>query len=367
MWLRTQDKYINKNKNKNKTSSVGRRTKKYPTGRIKQSNKKKKSPNPPESYSVKQVAKMISNPCDGPIVRNLYGTNAGLMARYKSTSSFANVSLGGTGYLLWIPKYCGTSGNGAKANNFVFFPAGTGTVPLNTAAVPYGRNAITAGAMTSAGCIDDPTYSFMSGATAGSCRTLAACIKLSNIGRLDEISGQMGFIDNVPLSAFIGAGTNFATIDQLFTLSSKVTRLNGQTYEQRYRPLLTDTFFVSEQDDIITLGTTGTSATTFGTLNAAVEEPRVIGFVWRGVVNPSMIFEYYKTIEWTPEPGSGFVMPSPEGATVDLREKALAFLDTYYPEWTVRAADVGAAVLSHVIESLRVGMMPTDHGIRDLF
>jgi len=157
--------------------------------------------------------------------------------------------------------------------------------------------------------------------------------------------GMVGVID-MPFSAFedqISSGT--MTIDSLFELSQMVCRTSLDPLEQKWTPVEASTTFRGPASGVnpvassdFCINAVSGVGTTFGA-SAAVMNPRVIGFVYKGFakgidIGTLLQFDCYKNIEWRPQTGVGITVPTPvRTAVVPPYQMALTALDQVRPGW----------------------------------
>jgi hypothetical protein len=166
-------------------------------------------------------------------------------------------------------------------------------------------------------------------------------------GSLQNSSGQLGFIENLPLKSVIQggtAGTNPVNVAQLFNHATHTMRLGVDTTELVYQPAERNSeIFTNVDDGALEIGTLLVSESTM-TQEASTLAPKVFGFVWQGLeLNPGdltkLSFELIKNSEWRPTASSGL----PETPIVHLGPSkvgpSMTSLEMKAPGWTRRVMD----------------------------
>jgi hypothetical protein len=196
-------------------------------------------------------------------------------------------------------------------------------------------------------------------------RTISACIRATFIGPVLESKGQIGTIENLPLSALIGkhvAGivTEPPSPNELFDLATWVQRCGIDTMEVVWRPSAENpATFVSERDiGLYTqsyLGFPAPIPTQLGDY-ANSREPTCFGFVWKNVLSNQLSFETVKNIEWRPRANQGFMAQIPRAINDhDYSGSVLKFLDRLDPTWTRRILDASASASSTLLTAVFTG------------
>lgn len=217
-----------------------------------------------------------------------------------------------------------------------------------------------------------------SNALVADARTISACMKLTYTGRLDRASGEVAFINNIPLREVLGPvdANSFQplSVDELFRLAPNRQRLGIDTLECVYRPEAElSGLFHSSQDYALEYppAETKTDVTVIGE-SARVREPRVFGFAWRGLDAGSsdLSFEFTKNIEWRPSATSGFVAtvqrssagPGGQGYIAS----ALTYLDKHMPGWQERTVDSAKTLVSKVAQAAFAGQLGSGFDVHAL-
>jgi hypothetical protein len=263
---------------------------------------------------------MIGDPCNAPLVPGIYGDQEGLLARVKST--FSSNMLANSGYLLWSPEYNSDPYNSGApvgpANVFFFGSNSPHVPPSNSASYPYGSETYGIGAnMGTAKALDDPAAQLLATDLVQDARCISACMSMIYTGKMMDSSGQVAFIEGLPLSAIIaddGSHSSVTSVDSLFTWSTRSTRLGTDKIEVKFRPRATTMSFRSAEASPIIVDTPGTSKSIVTTA-AQTLQPTFFGIAWRGLVvttTPDFSFELTKCLEWRAAPVSGLTHASPQ-------------------------------------------------------
>lgn len=301
---------------------------------------RRRVPRPRGGGALDTYARMLDDPCSGPIMTPLYGgSSQGYLIRTKSIFS---INLNGptvvNGYMLWYPDYHNagsTGGDYSGGNIFGYCSAGRTNKPANTVTNPLGEGDI---ADPAGDFIRDPAFAFVAAQTTSSARTAAACMRVTYTGSTSDTAGRVGFLEGIKRDSILNPSQLSAmTIDNGLALSNNLGRTSLQTYEVKFRPSESSKLFRTEgtngtagdtRDNCFTFGSGTTAATTIapGTASGA---PSSIGIVWAGLpATGTLEFEYYKIIEWIPDAAAGF--PQPKAIThsaLDLSTAAVAKLD----------------------------------------
>jgi hypothetical protein len=193
-------------------------------------------------------------------------------------------------------------------------------------------------------------------------RTVSACIRVCYTGEMQHASGQLAYIENLPLSAVVGRNPNepAITVDQLFTMSSNVQRLGVDTYEVVFRPPEGGHTFHDYMDGAWLNDTALLDPRTIVADTAAVTNPVCFGFAWRSIsANPKadLDFELVKNIEWRPRPFAGMASTIPR-ALNDRNEvlSALLLLDQRSNSWTRKVIDNAGSIAGTVVKMAATGL-----------
>lgn len=282
-------------------------------------------------------AQMLADPCSAKLVPGFYGSSEGYLARFHKVVTPVDVASATCGAILWVPDYhCVGPVNASQSRYNLICIAGTSS-GASVVVDGYGNGSL---------AVADPAYGFVAGTVASDARTLSACIRMSYLGPMSSTQGMVGHID-VPFSnledRFRG---DTLSIDSLFELSQMVQRTNLDPIEQRWTPSTSSDRFkgpgdtLGKSQDFVVSIISGEYS--FG-ISPAVENPRMIGFVWKGFAPSTefsrlLQFDCYKNVEWRPQPTAGISMPDPvRTAIVPPAHQALLALDSVVPGWRNKA------------------------------
>ena len=282
-------------------------------------------------------AQMLMDPCNSKLTPGFYGSSEGYLARFHKVVSPVDVASGTCGAILWVPDYqCVGPITAAQTRYNLICIAGTSS----------GASVVLDGYGTGSLAVADPAYSFVAGGVAADARTLSACVKMSYLGQMATTQGMVGHID-VAFSALEDRiRGDLLSIDSLFELSQVVQRTNLDPLEQRWTPGAASDRFKGPGDQVghspDFLVAVASGSYTIST-SAAVENPRMIGFVWKGYSGATpfssvLQFDLYKNIEWRPQASAGISMPTPvRTAIIPPAHTALMMLDSAAPVWRNKA------------------------------
>lgn len=305
------------------------------------------------------MEKAVADPCGDTIPKGLFGSNEGLIGRFKSTvATGCLTSNDGSGYVLWCPTMhnSGAQGDGTAlhSSNLFMFNSGTnGTAAApNTVANPYGVDPI--GTINRASSQADPAFAFVDDALCQEARTLSACLSLVYTGRADEAAGQICIVQDFPFDLLEGDGT--VNVNSLFDYSSKSARLGTDKFEVVFRPdAAHQDFYAADTDDYYHTGVAGTSPS--AQHGVSREAPRLMGFAWRATetdIGSRIIVEATKNIEWKPAPLQGMVLPAHTASGVRV-EDVTRSLDQKVPGWSTRLISSAGNALSSGANALLQG------------
>jgi hypothetical protein len=340
--------------------------------------KKKSRPRngPRKKAGMGPVARMLADPCNAELRSGSFTTSEGYLARVRST--FVDNSDGGrSGYILWVPMYHNSGAADpdslfAKEFNVMGWSASnSGSNPINNAlgdGLSYGfpEDFNAAKELGTAFASADPA-SFLVGsknAIVADARLISACIKMTYTGRMDAAAGEVCRV-SVPLDVILGNMEEkipAASVDELFRMATKRSRLGVDTLETIHRPEteLTGLFHGASDVCLGGGGAPGTDATITGP-SAKLRQPKVFGFAWRSLPTPSgdssnLTFELTKNLEWRPSSRSGFVAAVPKSTGKDRGiQKAVAMLDANIPGWADRVYDSATSVASTIAQLALTG------------
>jgi hypothetical protein len=184
---------------------------------------------------------------------------------------------------------------------------------------------------------------------------------------MSDATGEICFIDNVPISELIGEQKTPSTdnqgmsVDDLFLSAGRSQRLGIDTYENVWRPDVSKTEHF-QSDAIEPLNYTVGDPAVYGrklTTTARAQGPTVFGFAWRHMssVDPAdLTVRVTSNIEWRPNTKT-YNMPS-NPQTVLGREKittSLQTLDRSHPGWDHRIVDTAKTAASRIAQAAWTG------------
>lgn len=312
--------------------------------------------------------KLVSDPCNGPVVSAI--STAGAIterARVVIPSVNSNTTCG---YVAWFPSYNGSTipTNGqAIANLFFYEGTSTSTRPLNTVANPMGSGLAGAGSF-----IADPSASFVSSSSPFSrARAISACMQLEFLGKLADMSGQVCVVKNISLSAldiYTGSPGHYYTpmsVDEIFAYGAERERTQAGGHEVVWRPSGPQCIFRTngtESYGALSTSTPGEIADACfvtGTANTLQTQERTpmpadvngIIIAWKGFQAGVGLTQVtcVKTFELELAPRSGAIETIPRAVTsmdsYSIIAKATEWLDTQSPGWQSRLMNAGIDVV----------------------
>lgn len=314
---------------------------------------------------------MVANPCSAPLVEGLFGDTVGFLSRFKHVQSH---TVEPCGYIAWFPdmaqgtEWLGSARSGASC--FKWESSDSSNIPSNT------------GASSRWGLNSSPAYStaisyrvagdqFTQSNVCASQRTIAACIKLRYTGRMDATAGEVALLTGVSIGQLLGessfnADSQPLSVDDVFQLSSDVSRLSIDGHEVRHRPTSGSEHLKacpSEQAFVVTGSAleVGTAAgvITSRTPAAAAHDPRAIIIAWRGLASLTpLVLETHVGIEWTPNAYQGLSAPKTiELGPKDTYSTVLRSLDRMgQSAWETAAPHVERTARSMMVGAAQAGM-----------
>jgi len=334
---------------------------------------------------------MIEDPCNANLIPGIFGDQEGLLAQVKSTLSFNATST--SGYVLWIPSYhCapdintdteGVEFGGVRGNLFVFTHNNTALNPSNdSGSVPFGEGDYNklGQQMETAATYADPASPLLQSDIVQDARTIGACCKLTYSGQMFRSSGQVCFLNDLPLSSILGGSKSVAgsptpvDVDDLFRWAGNTTRWGTDTLECVFRP--DDSASTFRKNNQAALDIKSPTGYTTESETAAAQMPHAFGFAWRGLDITSgdefpIILEFTKSIEWRAAPVSGLTHASPMTYhPISQVHRAVQHLDRKKRpghDWTRRLADVGKSIGGNLANIAFSGMrtLATDQRARN--
>lgn len=346
----------NKNKNKNKQKQKQKRPRK----------KNNRSKQGKAAGVIDAYAKMIKHPCDATLVPGIFGTVEGMMARSRVDFSSTSVAAATSGYVLWSPEYHNAPGDPAQpvgnGNAFIFVSANPDTSPSNGSGVappnfPYGSAPLWEVLGLTASMVTDPIAKMLVDDMVQDARTISACVRVCYTGKMQNASGEIAFLHDVPYTALLGdgAGAKPLTISQLFQYSTRSQRLGVETYETVWHPTKPTAPFRSEDQGCVVVKNAVVSTVTEVAL---VDQPTFFGFAWRGMdngqVNPLTI-DLIKNVEWRASTIIGLThTPAKQIFSISPLPAALKKLDSG-GNWVDRIVQEGSSMVNSVAKMAFTG------------
>nr|UHS71502.1 MAG: hypothetical protein 3 [Sobelivirales sp.] len=212
------------------------------------------------SREVFEYAKLVADPCHGPLVRSIgSSTGTGIVERVRSTVGLPANATDTCGYLAWFPSFHGT-GTAANTPSNVYrwetTQANFALRPVNTIANPMGTTAATSGTFLS-----DPAFGTIATTSPFSrARTIAACMTYENIGTMTSIQGVVGSVIHISLSSFnmtAGASGFYQppSVAEMLNYAAKRERVSVDGHEVIWAP--------TDRDSIMRTNGTEDQGTTF--------------------------------------------------------------------------------------------------------
>jgi len=300
--------------------------------------------------SVRDVAKMIDDPCGSALKPGLYGSASGYLSRFHGVYAPQSLtSAPSCGIVLWSPNYSNVGAVSATSAcwNSIVISANSPSDTLSFA----GVGGLTSG---SGSGLKDPAYDFVNGGVCAGARCLSACIRFTYTGQVTSTAGLVSPI-RVPFSVIDGivSGTITPTVNTFLQFATGTQRLPLDSLEVKWRPTADDSYRTSASGTAVA-GDHPFIRSTAGVYNVGskpqTEQPELIGFVFRGLAvdaSANIQFDFYKNIEWAPEITSGLAyQPSVQMSDAGNAQRALAFLDRTKPGWDQEIISVGKSFVA---------------------
>jgi len=205
--------------------------------------------------------------------------------------------------VLWCPSYhdIGSPAGfvGSAYSNLIYFAttdSGVGPTNLGFCNGGVGQDG------SSSFSIRDPCYNLINGDTVQDARTLAACITITNTGKLIDTAGEIAVVNGLSTENILGAGTPIS-VDQLFAYTTHKSRFEPKSYESVFRPDESSAMFRDADRQLLVA-----AVDSFPSVPVAntPQAPTWFGFIWRGITaGTPLILDFTKVIEWRPEASSG--------------------------------------------------------------
>jgi hypothetical protein len=330
-----------------KTTQKKKQMQKNSQVRIKSAPRKRKQKAP----SLSPVAALLNNPCGAPIPSGFFGDDSGYHMRLRSTAgiNIYNNNNHKYGYIVWFPDYHCSSNNGGttakNANLFQWCSLDSTSTPTFTS---MGTQVTTTTTPTTISSLEDPAYDFVVGTTCQDARTFAACMKVRYTGPTSSAKGNIFPLTNVPLELLLEA----PSVSQLMAYANRDVRCDD-TLEIKFRPIGR----ASGNYHKSTAGALRVVNAANAEVPASTEQvaPIGIGFVWRDISDANdLTVDYYKVIEWKPEPGSKIPSKPPRnGFTTELVRSGINALDRNMPGWDTVVGSIAGPAMGSLATILR--------------
>jgi hypothetical protein len=305
--------------------------------------------------------KMVSDPCNCPLLPGIYGTTDGMLSKTKKT--FYDGSNSTCGFVLWSPDW-----TNASSQDFGNLFTWVGLVPnllvLNNTTHPFGRGARFDTTALTSHTESDPAFQFAQEGLVEDLRNISSCIDITYFGAMFEAEGELTYINDLPLTSLIDAA-NPVSVDLLFQWSNNTQRIGVDTHENVWRPTEDDTFFSSRVPSIV-LGQVGTSVSNISD-TAAAHTPTVFGFAYRGLDQNKankLRYNLTKIIEWRPRASSGLAQTTVKTTGINVMQKVVKTLDTNVPGWQHTVKEAAAGLATAVSKAALTGVINTLKGPR---
>lgn len=301
--------------------------------------RKKKGKSQPSNDKAASFLSQVYDPCNATPRVGIYGTEEAMAARFHSSASDLVVSANTCGYLLWSPNYHGQRAAGTYAN-LVGVSASLSTWRYPNTPLSPGYLGAPFPAAGGGFAIDDPAEPFVQQSLCADARVIGACMKMRNIGKLVNLQGEFGYVNAVPNDAMLQHGLNeeIPSVDEIFNYSTEVDRFNDTGVGVKYIPDESAAIFNDHDTGPIKLGLPAGSVPTLATEAGKAHNPVWFGFCWRGLdptVAKTMVFEFYKLVEWRATPISGLTQITREVTGPSLMDRVLAKLSKMDKKWWI--------------------------------
>jgi hypothetical protein len=247
-----------------------------------------------------------------------------------------------------------------KFNTFTWSSSDANLHPLNIAGNLYGAGSGFIDDVS--GSLSDPASFFVDSSICADSRLISACMRMTYTGALQNSSGQMGFIENLPLHSILegGVGGVPCNVNELFQHAPHTCRLGIDTAEVIFAPDSRTAEIFTQESDGAMENTEPANPTTI-TQEADTLNPRVFGFVWRGLDMPigedaKLSFELIKNSEWRPEASSGLPEVTIKHMGPSKIQPALTGLDSKFPGWTRKVSMAAGSVASQISKAAFAGV-----------
>lgn len=267
-----------------------------------------------------QWAALLNDPCNGTLTHPIYaGAEGGALIRVENEFTLFNSGTDVCGMFAWVPGQCGTT---AAAQT-----GGTNPATLITLA-DYSTNV--------------PGYTFLRN-NSSSARCVAACAQLYWPGT--ELNRQ-GFVAGGQISGATYLDARAAAAmspDTLRTLLPNRLRMPDGAFEVKWCPSAGDTRWVDPNDSDV---------------GADINTKTAIAFSVNGIpVSTGVRIRCVAVYEYLPKYGNGVVQPfNSRARSSSTLDDVINYLDSNYPSWRARVAQIGLTGAYGLLTRVRAGM-----------
>lgn len=324
---------------------------------------------------ISDAAKLLMDPCNGPLVRSVgHFTPGQVTERFRITKEPYSPSANGYGYIVWFPSFHGKFGSASNNNLYLYSAVDAATAPVNSTTVPMGSSA------TGGIFVTDPANASIAAATSSFVRakTISACIQAEFIASLSSIAGQVAVVQNYSLAAFnqnqgtAGAVFQPPNVEQVFAYAAERRRTSIDGHEVVWRPHTGTSIMRTDgnensgtavaaganiTDACFWTGTTGSSVTEMVCTNPA--DVLGICIAWRGLPLSTVgnfAFNCVKVVDLELAARNSqiesLMTPQSTVAASTTVEMLTDVLDTLAPGWQSRSVAMGSHAVGAVATAL---------------
>lgn len=310
-------------------------------------------------------ARLIADPCNGPVSSGVDVVEGTIVERARRVIPIGAGGTATSGMVVWFPSYSSAAVDGAVSANYNLFAFESNTpsvAPVNTAAIPMGSGAATAGLF-----IADPSSKFVTSTSSFSrTKALSACIQFEWLGALSAIQGQVCVIKNLSLSAFdtlTGASGHTyqpMSVDDIFSYAAERTRTQIGGHEAVWRPTPNQSVYRTNGLEVSTVGQSDLADVCFfsgtalsgPTLERTVNPNDTNGIIiaWKGFPAGGLSQAVCtKTFYLELASRAGAIEAIPRQLSDESSQSRLAaaikYLDTMMPNWQSKTLNAGVNVV----------------------
>jgi hypothetical protein len=292
-------------------------------------------------------ASMISNPCDAILTPGVFSTDEGILTQHKTV--FSGGSATTSGFILWDPAHATRYSDDGHFNCIAFATTTPSTRPVNSPATPFGTGSAMGDVEGQA--LNAGASNFCAAGSASSWRCVGACVRMTYVGAMTDAAGRVGYLENVPADTVLKAnGADPVSINELFGMCSKTSRLDLDTMEVTYRPYEGATNFKDREDSAFY---SNGSADTIVASDGRRFGSRMMGFVWDSVSDTDeLFFEFIQNIEWKPQSEQGLVITVPKQISAPGNyQRVLQYLDNTMPGWSTTLGAAAKSITSRFVKA----------------